>query len=76
MNDLIIYFSELTNCIVMTIFGILDGHYDDENIAFFLKLNKEYFNKELSLENGTPSPDTFLRIYSLIDQKEFMKIFV
>ena len=41
MNDLIIYFSELTdtrdprglkheltNCIVMTIFGILAGHYD------------------------------------------------
>lgn len=89
MNDLIIYFSELTdtrdprglkheltNCIVMTIFGILAGHYDAENIAFFLKLNEEYFNKELNLENGTPSPDTLLRIYSLIDPEEFMRIFV
>lgn len=89
MNDLIIYFSELTdirdsrglkheltNCIVMTIFGILAGHYDAENIAFFLKLNEEYFNKELNLEYGTPSPDTLLRIYSLIDPEEFMKIFV
>lgn len=89
MNDLIIYFNELTdtrdarglkheltNCIVMTIFGILAGHYDAENIAFFLKLNEEYFNKELNLENGTPSPDTLLRIYSLIDPEEFMKIFV
>ena len=89
MNYLIIYFSELTdtrdprglkheltNCIVMTIFGILAGHYDAENIAFFLKLNEEYFNKELNLENGTPSPDTLLRIYSLIDPKEFMEIFV
>ncbi len=89
MNDLIIYFSELTdtrdprglkheltNCIVMTIFGILAGHYDAENIAFFLKLNEQYFNKELNLENGTPSPDTLLRIYSLIDPEEFMKIFV
>lgn len=89
MNDLIIYFSELTdtrdprvlkheltNCIVMTIFGILAGHYDAENIAFFLKLNEEYFNKELNLENGTPSPDTLLRIYSLIDPEEFMEIFV
>ena len=89
MNDLIIYFSELTdtrdprglkheltNCIVMTIFGILAGHYDAENIAFFLKLNEEYFNKELNLENGTPSPDTLLRIYSLINPEEFMKIFV
>lgn len=89
MNDLIIYFNELTdtrdprglkheltNCIVMTIFGILAGHYDAENIAFFLKLNEQYFNKELNLENGTPSPDTLLRIYSLIDPEEFMKIFV
>lgn len=89
MNDLIIYFNELTDtrdsrglkheltdCIVMTIFGILAGHYDAENIAFFLKLNEEYFNKELNLKYGTPSPDTLLRIYSLIDSEEFMKIFV
>lgn len=89
MNDLIIYFNELTDtrdprglkheltdCIVMTIFGILAGHYDAENIAFFLKLNEEYFKKELNLEYGTPSPDTLLRIYSLINPEEFMKIFV
>lgn len=89
MNDLIIYFSELTdtrdtrglkheltNCIVMTIYGILAGHYDAENIAYFLKLNEEYFNNELKLKNGIPSPDTLLRIYSLIDPDEFMKIFV
>lgn len=89
MNDLIIYFNELTdtrdtrglrheltNCIVMTIFGILAGHYDAENTAFFLKLNEDYFNKELNLENGTPSADTLLRIYSLIDSNEFMQIFV
>lgn len=60
----------------MTIYGILAGHYDAENIAYFLKLNEEYFNKELKLKNGTPSPDTLLRIYSLIDPDEFMKIFV
>ena len=89
MNDLIIYFNELTDtrdprglkheltdCIVMTIFGILAGHYDAENIAFFLKLNEEYLKKELNLEYGTPSPDTLLRIYSLINPEEFMKIFV
>ena len=89
MNDLIIYFNELTdtrdprglkheltNCIVMTIYGILAGNYDAENIAFFLKLNDKYFNKELNLKYGTPSPDTLLRIYSLIDAEEFMTIFV
>lgn len=89
MNDLIMYFNELTdtrdtrglkheltNCIVMSIFGILAGQYDAENIAYFLKINEDYFNKELNLENGTPSPDTLLRIYSLIDPEEFMKLFV
>lgn len=89
MNNLIMYFNELTdtrdnrglkheltNCIVMTIFGVLAGHYDAENIAYFLKLNEEYFINELNLENGTPSPDTLLRIYSLINPEEFMNAFV
>jgi len=89
MNNLIMYFNELTdsrdnrglkheltNCIVMTIFGILAGHYDAENIAYFLKLNEDYFIKELYLEYGTPSPDTLLRIYSLINPEEFMNSFV
>lgn len=66
---------ELTNCIVMSIYGILAGHYDTENIAYFLKLNEEYFVKELNLENGTPSSDTLLRIYSLITPEKFMNIF-
>ena len=88
MNNLIMFFNELTdtrdirglkheltNCIVMSIYGILAGHYDAENIAYFLKLNEDYFVNELNLENGTPSPDTLLRIYSLIDPEEFMNIF-
>ena len=37
---------ELTDCIIMTIFGVLAGHYDAENISYFLKLNEEYFIKE------------------------------
>ena len=89
MNNLIMFFNELTdtrdnrglkheltNCIVMSIYGILAGHYDAENIAYFLKLNEEYFTNELGLEYGTPSPDTLLRIYSLINPEEFMNIFV
>lgn len=89
MNNLIMYFNELTdtrdnrglkheltNCIVMTIFGILAGHYDAENIAYFLSLNEDYFINELNLENGTPSADTLLRIYSLINPDEFMSAFV
>ena len=89
MNNLIMFFNELTDtrdnrglkheltdCIVMSIYGILAGHYDAENIAYFLKLNEEYFINELGLEYGTPSTDTLLRIYSLINPEEFMNIFV
>lgn len=89
MNNLIMFFNELTDtrdnrglkheltdCIVMSIYGILASHYDAENIAYFLKLNEEYFINELGLEYGTPSPDTLLRIYSLINPEEFMNIFV
>lgn len=28
---------ELTDCIVMSIYGILAGHYDTKNIAIFFK---------------------------------------
>lgn len=89
MNHLIMFFNELTDtrdnrglkheltdCIVMSIYGILAGHYDAENIAYFLKLNEEYFTNELGLEYDTPSPDTLLRIYSLINSEEFMNVFV
>ena len=50
MNNLIMFFNELTDtrdnrglkheltdCIVMSIYGILAGHYDAENIAYFFK---------------------------------------
>ena len=88
MKNLIMYFNELddfrdtrglrhelTNIIVMSIYGILCGNFDAESIAFFLDLNKEYFSSLLSLEYGTPSADTFLRVFSLINPEKFMSIF-
>ncbi len=65
---------ELTDCIVMSIYGILAGYYDAKNIVYFLNLNEDCFVNELNLENGTPP--TLLKIYSLIYPKEFMNIFV
>ena len=88
MKNLIMYFNELedtrdprglrhelTNIIVMTIYGILCGYDDAENIAFFLELNKDYFSALLSLEYGTPSADTLLRVFALINPERFMQIF-
>jgi predicted transposase YbfD/YdcC len=88
INNLLLYFDELddprdnrglkhelTNAIVMTIYGVLCGNYDAENIAFFLKLNEEHFEELLELEHGVPSADTLLRIYATIDPNKFMDIF-
>lgn len=88
MNNLIIYLNELedprdnrglkhelTNIIVMSIYGILCGNADCESIAYFLELRKEYFTNLLKLENGVPSADTLLRVFSLINPDKFMKIF-
>lgn len=88
MNNLIVYLRELedprdtrglkhelTNIIVMSIYGILCGNTDCESIAYFLELRKEYFIKMLNLENGVPSADTLLRVFSIINPKKFMEIF-
>jgi predicted transposase YbfD/YdcC len=88
MNNLTLYFNELedprdnrglrhelTNTIVMTIYGVLCGNFDAENVAFFLKLNEDYFTELLNLEYGVPSADTLLRVYAIINPDNFMKIF-
>lgn len=41
----------------------------------FLKLKQDYFQTLLSLEYGTPSADTLLRVFALINPENFMKIF-
>lgn len=67
---------ELINILILTIYGILCGYTDFTNMADFLKLNEEYFNNLLSLKNGIPSHDCFSRVFSIIDSKEFMKLFI
>jgi len=66
---------KLIDVIVLTIYGILLGQNDAENISYFLGLNEEYFKELLNLENGIPSADTFLRVYKAINPKSFMKCF-
>lgn len=50
---------DLINIIIMTIYGVLCGYTDFENMEDFLELNEEYFINHLNLENGIPSHDTF-----------------
>lgn len=67
---------ELIDILIMSIYGTLCGFTDFFNMCDFLELNKEYFIKLLDLKNGIPSHDTFSRVFSLIDPKQFMELFI
>lgn len=67
---------DLSNILVMTIYGILCGYTDFTNLADFIKVHEDYFTKLLSLENGTPSYDTFSNVFSMIDSKKFLELFI
>lgn len=66
---------ELSNIIVMSIYAVLCGYTDAENMAFFMKLQEEYFIKMLDLKHGVPSADTLLRVFALIEPESFMQMF-
>ncbi len=66
---------ELGNIIVMSIYAVLCGCTDAENMAYFMKLQEPYFTKLLDLKYGVPSADTLLRVFALIEPENFMKAF-
>lgn len=67
---------ELINILIMTIYGILCGYTDFTNLADFLKVHEDYFIYLLNLKYGTPSHDTLSNVFSLIDSKKFMELFI
>lgn len=67
---------ELINILIMSIYGILCGYTDFENMADFLEVHEDYFTNLLDLKNGTPSHDTLSRVFAIIDSKKFMSLFV
>lgn len=67
---------ELINILIMTIYGILCGYTDFTNLADFLKVHEEYFISLLNLQYGTPSHDTLSNVFSVIDSKKFMELFI
>jgi len=66
---------KLIDVIIMSIYGILSGNNDCENIADWVELRSDYFVELLGLVNGTPSADTFLRVFRALDPNQFMSIF-
>lgn len=67
---------ELINILIMTIYGILSGYTNFTNLADFLAVHEDYFTNLLNLKNGTPSHDTLSNVFSIIDSKKFLNIFI
>lgn len=67
---------KLIDILIMTIYAILCGQSDFVNIAYYMKVNEEYFTKLLELENGTPSHDCLSDLFAMIDPKKFMELFI
>lgn len=65
----------LVDIIVMSIYAVLCGYTDAENMAFFMKLQEPYFSKMLDLKYGVPSADTLLRVFAIIEPEKFMQMF-
>lgn len=66
---------DLSNIIVMSIYAVLCGYTDAENMAFFMKLQEPYFSNILGLKYGVPSADTLLRVFAIIEPETFMQMF-
>ena len=66
---------KLIDIIVMSIYAIICGETDFENITDWLELRKAYFIELLKLAHGIPCADTFLRVFRLIEPVKFMEMF-
>ena len=65
----------LKDLLIMVIYGILNDYDDFDSLAFFLKQKESYF-KNLLLIEKTPSHDCLSDLFSVMNPKEFMDIFV
>lgn len=82
MMEMKMYFSKLVDSrdkrgliIVMSIYAVLCGHTDAENMAFFMKFQESYFTEMLDLKHGVSSADTLLRVFAIIEPESFMQMF-
>jgi predicted transposase YbfD/YdcC len=62
---------ELLHVIVMSLCGAICGADGWDALADFAKAKEEWFKTFLDLPNGTPSADTFRRVLSALEPREF-----
>ena len=67
---------KLIDIITIAICGVICNADSFEHIAEFGKAKYEWLNRFLQLPHGIPSPDTFERVFSRIDPKQFKRCFM
>jgi predicted transposase YbfD/YdcC len=67
---------KLLEIVAMTLCAMIAGADDWVEIADFAKEKEGWLKKFLKLPNGTPSHDTFGRVFSLINPEEFGTCFI
>ena len=66
----------LIDIVILTILGVLCGADSWDAIELFGKKKYDFLKKILKLPNGIPAHDTINRVISMIDPKQFEKLFV
>ena len=68
----------LAEVVVMAIIAVTVGAEHWNEIAIYCKAKQDMLRKTYNLElsNGTPTDDTFQRIFAIIKPKEFEKCFI
>lgn len=65
----------LHNIIVMALCGSICGATGWEDLEEFADARVEWFETFLDMPNGTPSADTFRRVFAALDPTEFERVF-
>src|SRR3990172_9171432 len=66
----------LLDVIVMTVCAVVSGAESWPDVALYAKQKEAFLRRFLSLPNGTPSHDTFRRVFMLIEPEQIQTCFV
>jgi predicted transposase YbfD/YdcC len=68
-------FHPLVNVLTMALFGAICGADGWEALAIYAEERAEFFRTFLTMPKGTPSADTFRRVFEALDPKAFQDAF-
>jgi hypothetical protein len=66
---------DLHELLLIALCALMSGGEDCSDMALFGKIKTPYLRQFLRLRHGTPSPDTFSRVFRLLDPKAFETCF-